>query len=197
MPLNTEKLRAATVPVNALVHRHDATPQDAAAACSTQIGTDARCKGERPTCLSTIPREHVTLHLWRAVPTFVIPPLPQRNMRAQLDAAIAAHSMWKARLKTAIAGGELPDPSKARSDRECAFGKWLYATTPTDEHAETHARVRRLHAEFHRVAAGVLVDLQRGNVATAEASLSMGGPFAEASSALTQEMMAWKRSAPG
>jgi hypothetical protein len=116
----------------------------------------------------------------------------EATMLEELDAAIAAHAMWKFKLKTAINGGEIPDPAIVRIDTRCNFGKWLYATTPTGVSAEHHPRVMQLHAEFHEVAARVLLDLQAGKVGDVESVLGTGTPFFVASSKLTNAMMAWR-----
>jgi len=43
-------------------------------------------------------------------------------MKEQIDAAMAAHAMWKFKLKTAINGGELPASATVRLDNRCDFG---------------------------------------------------------------------------
>lgn len=113
----------------------------------------------------------------------------------QIDAAVAAHGEWKARLRSAIdTGASEFSVVTVQVDNQCAFGKWLYATTPAEQGA-SWAEVRDLHARFHAVAAGVLNDALTGHRTEAETAIALGSEFAKVSSALTRAMMQWKAAA--
>lgn len=116
-------------------------------------------------------------------------------MKEQIEAAIAAHAMWKLKLKAAIDGGQMPDIATVAADNQCQFGKWLYSATHTGPHAAHFAKVKQLHAEFHRATAGVLNELKAGKVKSADAAIAPGTPFFDVSSKLTMALVAWKAAA--
>ena len=106
---------------------------------------------------------------------------------------IAAHGVWKTRLKEAIASGKsMFRVDMTQADNLCDFGKWLYAL-PAPQRADGHwENVRTLHAAFHTEAAKVLHLALLGKKAEAEAALQPGSPYSAASAALVTELQAWK-----
>ncbi|MFN8647884.1 MAG: CZB domain-containing protein [Gemmatimonadales bacterium] len=114
--------------------------------------------------------------------------------KAELQQAIAAHAMWKSRLRQAVShGGSDQDAGVVRLDDQCAFGKWLYGCDASLKRAPFHDAVRRLHAEFHQRSAEVLTLVSQGKAADAEKLLGPKGAWTEASVALTAKMMEWQR----
>ena len=114
--------------------------------------------------------------------------------KAELQQAIAAHAIWKSRLRNALAhGGSDQDADVVRQDNQCAFGKWLYGCDASLKRAPFHEAVRRLHAEFHQRSAEVLSLALSGRKAEAEKLLGPKGAWTEASVALTAKMMEWQR----
>ncbi len=112
----------------------------------------------------------------------------------QVQAAIAAHGMWKARLRQAIADGRSDFKVEVvTQDNQCDFGRWLYG--PTCLRDGHHEAVRRHHAEFHRAAAHVLGLALRGHKPDAEAAMGLGSDYARVSAALTGELMRWQKEA--
>jgi hypothetical protein len=76
--------------------------------------------------------------------------------KEELDKAIAAHGLWKARLKSAIDTRKLEtDVETIRSENQCSFGKWLFGPTLTsaDRSSLHYVTIKALHAEFHKTAA--------------------------------------------
>ena len=76
-----------------------------------------------------------------------------------IQKAIAAHSSWKARLRSAVATGKCDvTPADIKVDNRCEFGKWLYG--PDFSAAEKQTKNCRaaidLHAKFHQEAAKVV-----------------------------------------
>ncbi len=105
--------------------------------------------------------------------------------------AIAAHGMWKRRLKSAIEAGHSDvTPEQVAPANLCAFGKWLQ-TLPSSEHSEHFKKVQPLHATFHKEAAHVLKLVLSGNSAEANKSIAAGGSYTIASAKLTEAMMGW------
>jgi hypothetical protein len=112
----------------------------------------------------------------------------------EIDKAIGAHSMWKARLKSAISTGKSEVPvATIKVDNQCAFGQWLYGQTlnASDKTTPDYKTVKDLHAEFHKVAARVAELATSGKQAEADQVLSQ--EFADASLKLTTAMMNWKK----
>ena len=112
----------------------------------------------------------------------------------QIDAAIAAHDEWKARLLNAIAAGSSElDPDQAGADDHCAFGKWLSSVGPDMKASLHYERVCDLHARFHKAAAAVLRLAIGGRGAQALTSLEFGSDYVSASVLLVDEMELWRR----
>jgi Chemoreceptor zinc-binding domain len=114
----------------------------------------------------------------------------------ELDKAIDAHGMWKARLRKAIDTGKTEaSVDTIRQDNQCVFGKWLYGVTLTavDKASSHYKTVKDLHAEFHKAAAAVAEVAVGGKKAEAEKMMARGGEFSTVSIKLTQAMLEWKK----
>lgn len=114
----------------------------------------------------------------------------------EITKAIGAHGLWKARLGSILTTGrsDLPVETIA-ADNACDFGRWLYGNT-IDAAAKASLdfqRCRELHARFHKAAAETAGLALAGRHEEAKKSMDRGGAFFEASVALTQAMMSWKR----
>ena len=115
------------------------------------------------------------------------------NLSSEITNAIGAHGTWKLRLKTAIASGAADlSASKASSDCECAFGKWLHGP---DIDMQTRSGmpyrvVLRLHREFHHAAGQVVAAVERGNRQLAQNL--MDGEFTPRSEKLVRALTKWK-----
>lgn len=112
----------------------------------------------------------------------------------QVTKAIAAHSAWKARLRSIIVSGK-SDVSVTTlcMDDQCEFGKWLKGPSlPAQLRASAqYGDVVRLHATFHQSAGRTASLALEGKKSEAEASMNIGGEFNKASSALINSLMAW------
>jgi Chemoreceptor zinc-binding domain len=117
--------------------------------------------------------------------------------KGEIDKAIAAHGMWKTRLREAIERGKIDVPvDTIRLDNQCAFGKWLYssALNSVDKALEHYKTVKDLHAEFHKTAARVVELAFEGKRHEAEKMIGLDGEYAGISSKLTSAMVGWKKS---
>jgi len=115
------------------------------------------------------------------------------TVKEQITKAIAAHGLWKGRLRQAVQtrSSELNVESVSR-DNNCEFGKWLQANPAFAAQWPQHYRnACRLHTEFHREVGRVLQMALSGNRQEAEKQLAPGTPYSQLSSSLTNEMMAW------
>lgn len=119
------------------------------------------------------------------------------ELAAALDKAIAAHGMWKRRLKSAMDSGQSDiTPQTVAADNNCDFGKWLYSKAMLLNTADKGAdfeTVKKLHADFHRCAATTLDKALKGDREGCECDLSLTGRFTDASTKLTGAMMTWKK----
>jgi len=115
-----------------------------------------------------------------------------------LENAIAAHSSWKSRLRTAVSTGKFDVPvNTVKSDNQCEFGKWLYGPelSASDKQTAHYRNVKQLHAQFHLDAAKVVELATTGQKSAAEASLNMGGVYAKSSTKLTEAVVRWRHGA--
>lgn len=113
---------------------------------------------------------------------------------AELDQYIAAHGMWKARLRQVLASGKSDaSPQTIRRDDQCDFGRWLHGASLAERRAPEYQMIKALHARFHVAAAKVVELAVAGRRADAESSMAMGGEFFAASTELTTAMKGWKR----
>ncbi len=111
----------------------------------------------------------------------------------EIRAAIAAHDAWNRRLTTAINLGNCETaPADIAVDNKCDFGKWLYGPDFDEETkaGKPYQVTRRLHAEFHDVAARVAALAEEGK--KAEAYTLLDGEYAEKSSKLLRALTKWR-----
>jgi hypothetical protein len=114
-----------------------------------------------------------------------------------LQKAIAAHSGWKARLRTAVSTGKFEIATDTvKADNQCEFGKWLYGSelSSAEKQSEHYRTVKQLHAQFHQEAAKVVELATSGQKETAEKAIALGGSYGKASQALTEAMVKWRES---
>lgn len=116
-------------------------------------------------------------------------------LKDEISNGIAAHGMWKSRLRMAIETGKLDvTVSTISADNQCAFGKWLYGTTDTSAKNSAHYKqIKELHAEFHKAAGKVAQLATSGHKDEADKLMSGSGEFANISSKLTRVMMEWQK----
>ncbi len=118
------------------------------------------------------------------------------SIQNEIKNAIAAHSLWKSRLRAAITSGTSEfSPEKVRADNNCDFGKWLYGMPKQGQAkvASMAETVRKQHAEFHKVAADVLRLALSGKKDEAAKLIAPGSQFADLSVDLTKSMMEWQK----
>ena len=112
-------------------------------------------------------------------------------MKEKIKKAISAHGAWRDRLSAAIATGKLETPlPNVKADNLCEFGKWLYGEGATLSGSDRYARIKDLHAQFHK-AAGDVAELALSGKKS-EAGAAMAGEYAAVSSKLTKEMTDWE-----
>jgi hypothetical protein len=121
--------------------------------------------------------------------------MANEKLTSAIMAAVGAHAMWKARLKSAIATGHVEPPAEIIAlDNRCDFGKWLYGgdIDTSAKGSEYYERVRALHAQFHQQASRVAGEVLAGNLDKAIGLMNPEGDYSKISDELTKVMLAWK-----
>jgi methyl-accepting chemotaxis protein len=112
-----------------------------------------------------------------------------------IDKAIAAHGLWKVRLRDAIHTGKSGFQAESvRRDDQCEFGKWLSSLPRGVKETDIGRQVVSCHAQYHQMVAHILEQAVSGRKQEAERAMESRGELAALSSQLTQAMMAWKES---
>ncbi len=111
----------------------------------------------------------------------------------EINKAIAAHGVWKQRLRQAIDSGASEfTVENVQPDNRCDFGRWLNSLPVGDKSCEHWKNVQGLHARFHIEAARILNLAIQGNQQEAEKALAFDSQFANLSAMLTSSMVKWK-----
>ena len=111
----------------------------------------------------------------------------------QITKALSAHGMWKTRLKSAIQSGTSDiTPERAALDNCCDFGKWLYSLPGREQECDAFREAKKLHANFHQEASGVLRLALGGKRDQAMRCVAVKGSFWNASERLASHMSSWK-----
>lgn len=112
-----------------------------------------------------------------------------------LTDAVTVHGICRTRLRDAVEEGATEIPASCEED--CEFSRWLGALDPATRMSPHYFVVRRLHAEFHRVASEVREMALAGRRAEALERLRAHGTLAGVSEALTLEVSAWREQLAG
>ena len=109
------------------------------------------------------------------------------------DQAIAAHSKWKARLRSYIAApdGSLSAPEIAL-DNKCELGMWITAQGAMHSTLPEFKSLRSQHARFHKAAAEIVRKADSGQRVTEEVALGAKSEFSSASADVVSAIMALK-----
>lgn len=117
-------------------------------------------------------------------------------MREQVQKAIAAHGIWKQRLKSAIESGQSTyTVAGVAQDDQCEFGKWLYGSPGLNRSGSHFETVRQLHADFHKEVSAILAKALAGKRREALNDMGVGTRYGRISSQLTRELLQWNEKA--
>jgi len=115
-----------------------------------------------------------------------------------IERAIANHALWMLRLREAVFQAHPPvDVDEVRAEDQCEFGKWLHGSrlSVEDRASSDYQDVRRLHADFHRLAAQVVELAASGK--TRDAYDLLYGEYITMSGRLAIAMRAWQDTLKG
>ena len=113
-----------------------------------------------------------------------------------LVSAIAKHTEWKTKFRTAITKKETLDSATISKDNCCDLGKWLHgearrAYGTLASHGDCVAK----HAQFHTEAGKVASAINAKNYAEATNMINTGTPYFAASNAVSVAVMKLRREA--
>ncbi len=112
------------------------------------------------------------------------------------DDAIAAHSAWKARLRTYVKN---PDHSLKAADIEvdskCVLGQWIYGEGKQWSSSAGYSTLQREHAKFHVAAAAVVRKADSGQSVSEEIALGAASDFTTASAAVVNAIVRMRKEA--
>ena len=113
----------------------------------------------------------------------------------EIDNALAAHVLWKQRLKNAIEKGSSEfSVTGLQADYFCDFGKWLYGLPLEMRTTANWIKAQKLHAEFHLEAARVLsVALNQRKKGEALRLLGPGEKYTTLSEQMSVALTQWKQ----
>ena len=95
-----------------------------------------------------------------------------------LGQAVQLHLRWRNDLREAVEGGVAGnlDAAAVSADNLCPLGEWIYSHGRRKHgRLASFERLRRIHADFHRLAGQIVTDAHKGDTARVEKQLR--GPF--------------------
>lgn len=126
-------------------------------------------------------------------------------MNEELENAIAVHTAWLKNIKTAVLvsstmsnknsdlSRNIKTIEKIESDRQCAFGKWLYDTSEAEAKNNIYyKKVVYLHAQFHQQAASILSLVFEGKKSDAKTLITDDSVLVQCSEKLIEILEEWK-----
>jgi len=116
-----------------------------------------------------------------------------------LTRMIAAHGMWKYRLREAVRTGNSDfSVGAVAADNRCPLGQWLYGEEGHRSSGQHHyEQVRSLHAQFHQLTARILELAVNQRAEEARWALESGSEFLATSARLVTLLDAWRSVASG
>jgi hypothetical protein len=119
--------------------------------------------------------------------------LDRVDKMADIEKAIGNHALWMSHLRDIICQAPpTVDVAEVRAEDKCEFGKWLYGPrlSVEDRASSVYQDVKRLHADFHRLAARVVELAASGR--TLDAYALLYGEYITMSGRLAIAMRAWQ-----
>jgi hypothetical protein len=106
------------------------------------------------------------------------------------DQAIAAHSAWKAKLKTYFKN---PDHSlktaELEVDNKCALGQWIHGEGVRFSSSVAYGTLKKEHARFHKAAGALVRKADSGQPVAEELALGAASEFSKATQAVVNAIV--------
>jgi methyl-accepting chemotaxis protein len=113
-----------------------------------------------------------------------------------LDRALAMHTEWKLWL---LAYLDKPDGSldavHVMRDDACPLGEWLFGEGRKFAHLDEYATLVDAHVRFHKEAATIVRLINDGIPVATDRLLDPGSPYVQASRAVTEAILAFRKKA--
>lgn len=120
------------------------------------------------------------------------------TLKESIDAGLTVHGKWKKNLQSAVAEGKSEfKVDVVAKDNECQFGKWLYSLSEKEKESKEWENAVALHAEFHKIASGILDLALKGKKEEALKKIEFGGDYGTISGKLVLCLNTWKSKLPG
>lgn len=104
--------------------------------------------------------------------------------------AIKAHSAWKKRLAAYVAKPDHSlNPVEAGAEDQCELGRWIKGEGQKHASSPFFAELVIKHAAFHKAAALVIEQVDRGEKVDEEIALGAKSPFGLASEGVVHALM--------
>lgn len=110
------------------------------------------------------------------------------GMKEEIDAALHAHAAWRKRFKDFLSGHGAFDTEAASASDRCDFGRWLAREGHRLMPPELHERICEAHAEFHRIAGGIVENIKQRQFDAAHRAIAPDGALNLASAQLGELM---------
>lgn len=105
-------------------------------------------------------------------------------MKEDIEDAIHAHGVWKAKFRDFLSGKTALDLSTVGETNCCKLGQWLEQEACRLLPQTDRDDICKLHAEFHHVAAEITRKIKQKDFVGARSDLAPDGAFNQASHAL-------------
>lgn len=115
----------------------------------------------------------------------------EESTRVEIEAALAAHGVWKARFAAIVATGtKKSQVMNAGQDNRCAIGKWLHGTPELKKYPGFRKAVS-LHARFHQEASRALGLALAAKKEEARRLMDASSTYSRTSAALIRAIESW------
>ena len=102
-------------------------------------------------------------------------------------AAIAAHSLWKSKLRRYISNPDHSlNPATITKDDECDLGKWIVAESRVHAANPKFNELRREHTRFHALAGDLVRRADAGQKVASEVELSASSEYSKCTTKVVQ-----------
>jgi hypothetical protein len=103
------------------------------------------------------------------------------GIRNEIKTALQAHAAWRERFKDILNGRSKFDLAEISATDKCIFGQWLENEGKRLIPPELHAEISAVHADYHRIATGILLKIREKQFAAARKDIELDGELNQTS----------------